>query len=268
MNKTYLIAGGTAIVSLAAGGAGGYFLARKRFNEQLDLAITAETDKVKKHFSILLMEARDGKPADPADIIFTKEDDEDLDFEPEEDPEEELSERDLEALKKGREKIADRAKAVQVDYRGISSKNTGEGEVAQNIFTADARQTKPEMPPRDPATGQFRTKETAPPTTQEGANEPYLIDEEAFLHNDGEYENKSFFYFAEDDTLLDIENNNEPVDSSLFGEAILSSFPLVEAGTEAAIYVRNDALQTDYQIRLRLEDLSEFIGLSNGDAYV
>lgn len=260
MNKTYLIAGGASVASLAIGGAAGYFIARRRFNTELDIRIEDELKKTVKHYSVLLMEARSGKPDSPADIQQTEQ-------------EEDLTPEDEEVIVQGRQTLANAAKAL-TDYKGISTKNRDivgadkpalETVVKHNIFTDAASQSKKTLPPKDPETGRFiKRPKDEPAESKHDGDDPYIITHEEFLLNEPEHEQENLYYFHNDKTLIQVYDN-EPVDIDRVGEVNLTLFPEVLEGEESIVCVRNPWLQFDYEIKLMDESVTEYMGLGTED---
>lgn len=275
MNKTILIAGGTAVVSLAVGTAGGYLIAKKRFEDKVGEEIAREVDATKKYYSVLLMQAKEQKPDSPADIPKREEDPEELDDESEPD-EEELSAADKAAIAKGRAQLVREAKKttsrhaaekVLTDYQGISTKIVGENKpplgtlVDRNIFADAPKNPTKNLPPRGPG-GAFRKQ-----TAREVENDPpQIIDAETFLLNDMGHDQQSLLYFINDKTLVLVADPSEAVDINLVGEVNLTLFPDVPEDEPSMIYVQNDGMSTDYEIKRMPESLTAYIGLGeNGD---
>lgn len=260
--KTVAIVAGASATSLAAGGAAGYLIAKRKFDATVESRIAFEVEKTKKYFSILLQEAREGnaKPASPADIPI--DDEEDV-----EEQEEELTEDDLRVIEKGRERLADASRAL-VDYSGFADKPALEDVVEKhNIFTESENGTAPKKatPKRGPG-GKFVKKSASAKATPEQT--PYIITQEDFLLNDGEYEQRNLLYFKQDDTIIDLENNDEVVSNAVIGEVNLTLFPAPEEGEEGStICVRNDALETDYEVRLMEQGLTEYMGLGENEGF-
>lgn len=252
MKKTILIAGGASVASLAVGAASGYLIAKKRFEAGLGEVIDKETAAIKKHYSIMLMEARQ-KPESPADIL--RRDDV-------EEPEE-LSEQDHNAVEKARmTAVQERARQALTDYQGISTKAVAEantGSVTENVFdTAKKKAKKKALPPRDPASGAFRKR-----TPREEQHEPpELIDAEAFLLNEPEHEQETLLYFINDKALVQESDPAEQVDINFAGEVNLTLFPNEEP---SIIFVRNTALSIDYEIKKMEESLTDYLGLGEND---
>lgn len=264
MNKTLLVAGGTALVSLAAGAAGGYFFAKKRFDEELPGIIENETEAIKKHYSLMLMEARNGKPSDPADLPRREDETEEGSELPDPDElsdaeQEELTGRDEAVI----EKLRSNAKVALTDYQKISTdKVASQGvsasgkTVTKNIFAdAESKAQRP-LPPRGPG-GKFR-----PRTAREENNDPpQIIDAETYLLNDSEHDQESLMYFVNDRTLVLTADPSEALDIALVGEVNLTLFPDVPEGQPSMIYVSNTGLRTDYEIKRMDESLTDFLGL-------
>lgn len=254
MNKLYLIAGGACMASLAAGGTAGYFLAKRKFEARVDDLIDEEVAKTKKYYAVLLMEARSGKPESINNVITY---DEKIEEDDEDDPQE-LTEEDRKVILKGRETLA-KASKILTDYQGYAKKPELSDIVTNNIFNKD----KKPLPPRGPG-GKF-TKNGHDSSQEKNPEEtPYLISQEDFLLNDGEFEQRNLLYFKDDDTLIDLENNNDVVDNGVIGEVNLTLFPPEE---DSLICVRNEGLQTDYEIRLMTESLTEFMGLGTEQGF-
>lgn len=277
MNKTILIAGGTAAASLAIGAAGGYLYAKRRFNDSLPEIIDTETAAVKKHYSVMLMEAQSGKPASPADIPkqnsktllgltetlqLVVSDSEEEDDENGEGPSEpiELTDADKKAMEKGR-RILREAKAALTDYGKISTTAVAEkppigGVIASNIFDQAANAKRKPRPPRDPQ-GHYRKR-----TPRELENDPpQIIEVDVFLQNEAEAEQESLLYFIRDKTLVQEADPSEAVDIAWVGEVNLTLFPQVPEDEPCMIYVHNTALGIMYEIKSISDSLTEYLGL-------
>jgi hypothetical protein len=249
VKKTILIAGGASAVSLAIGAASGYLIAKKRFEASLPELLDNETKAIKKFYAVQLMEAKSGKPDSPADIPVTEDDGDG------EEAEEVLTEAD--------QTIIDNASRALTDYQGISTQGvndtTNDLGIPKNVFDQDKAKKakgKKALPPRDDQ-GHFRKR-----TVREEEHEPpQLIDSEAFLLNDPDHGQESLLYFVNDKTLVLEADASEPVDINLAGEVNLTLFPKVPEGEQSVIYVRNDAMSTDYEIKRMTESLTEYIGL-------
>lgn len=266
MNKTILIAGGTAVVSLAIGGTAGYFVAKKQFDDELDERIAREVGAVEKHYSVLLMEARSGKPDSPADIPKHSDRD-DVALTDAVSAHPELDETELAELEARADILRANAQYAQTNYQGISTKLVSDKPelsslVESNIFTKDKQ--KKTLPPRD-ETGKFvpkhqRKTELSTPE-EDQTDDPYLITAEEYLHNYTDYDQKTLRYFVKNDTLIDPENNDEAVDNDVIHPANLTQFPPEDEQGQRHIYVRNDGLKTDYEVQLMEEDLTDYMGL-------
>lgn len=270
MNRTILIAGGAAIASLAVGTAGGYLFAKKRFEKGLPELIEKETDAVKKHYALQLMEARSGKPASPADIpkqpsllgltetLRLVEPDDEEEVAP--GSPKDLTPADMAVREKGRVALA-KAKAALTDYNGISTTAVKEDGVSsegkQNIFDVSEEVTPKKATRYRDDKGHFRK-----PTPREAASEPpEIVDADVFLNNVEDWDQESLLYFVRDKTLVLEADPNEAIDNDRIGEVNLTLFPQVPEGDPCMIFVRNSALKTLYEVKKMGGSLTEYFGL-------
>lgn len=254
MNKIVLIAGGTSAVSLAVGGAAGYFYARREFNKKVEPLITEQVDKTKKHYSILLEEARKGKPESIMDIPISNEEELELELEAEDPPATaDVASPAVDSF------IRSQANKAMIDYRGMSDKPQPDAPVAtENVFDQPANKARP-LPPRDPVTKRFVPRERQSPADEE----PKTITLEQFVENEDGHQQVSLMYFANEKTLLD-PMTKETVDLDEVGAENLDTFPVVDAGVTCEIYIRNGGLQQDYDITKTEDDLTDWLGLGDG----
>lgn len=262
MNKTILIAGGASIASLAVGGAAGYFIARRNFEEELEVRITEEVEKTKKYFSVRLMQAEQGKPDSPGDIPRRPREggeDQELQLEGEDsDDEDDLSEEDTRALGRRR----GQPEPSLVDYRQYSKKPDETGTIVEkNIFSDSAPEPpkRPALPPKDPASGRF-VKRDGPAKNPEPT--PYLINEDVFMANEDEHDMMNYLYFPEEKILIDIEDDNAAVDIGIVGEVNLTLFPPDDEDGNSSIYVCNEGMGRVIEIRKMQQSLTSFVNLA------
>lgn len=78
---------------------------------------------------------------------------------------------------------------------------------------------------------------------EEDSNKPYLITEDEFLNDKNEYDKISLTYYMEDETLTD--ECDEPVDVE---ETVSSDIYNQFKELTGDIYIRNNILQTDFEI--------------------
>jgi hypothetical protein len=228
MNKTYLIAGGASVVSLAVGAAGGYLFAKRTFLSSLEEVVAREVNETKKYYSVLLMQARE-KPESPEDVVITE-----TPPAPKVDPAVEAN-----------------GKKALTDYQTFAANGVA-SPVESNIF--DQQTGKKRYPPRDPKTGHFVKKDEPKEET------PYLITEEEFL-DDEELNSESLWYYANDDTLVLVADIGEALDNAVVGEVNLTLFP--SDADPSVIYVRNEGLSINYQITRTYASLTEEMGLGD-----
>lgn len=246
MNKIYLIAGGASVVSLAAGGAAGYFYAKKQFDETVEARIDVAVLATKKYYSVQLMEAKT-KPDSPADIPKAKV----AEPVPAEAEPDEITEKDRESLRR-------KGEAARTNYAGYSDKPALSTVVQNNIFSnpPEAADPKKSLPPKDPATGRFVPKKQR--TAEDPEQEPYRIEPDVFLENEPEFDQESLWWFAKDETAIMVADNEE-VEIGKIGAVNLTLFdPEIE---NDVIFVRNPGLGIDYQITRTFNSLTAHMGL-------
>lgn len=246
MNKTILIASGVSVASLAMGATGGYFLAKKKFEEKLDDLIEAEVKKTEKYYGVLLAQAQNEKPSLEELVeerVAQIEDDE---------PDDE-------------EILAQEAANALTNYQGISTKAVEEKPpldslVKSNIFENGK---KPKFPPRDEH-GKFIAQNGVEEEVPQ-VDDPFLIPHDVFLDSENETEN--LLWFVNDKTLIKAfaeEIDSVPID--LVGEVNLTLFdPNIPEDQENIICVRNPQVEVDYEIKLMRESLTDFVGLGTED---
>lgn len=249
MNKTILIAGGTAVVSLAMGATGGYLFAKNKITKAFDLRLDHEIAETKKYYALRQMTA--DKPTSIADIPVT----ESLPaVETDELTPEGISK--AKAVHKARIKKAVDGKAALVNYQGFAKPNLTDVPVKEhNIFADQPRDSRPPLPPRDEATGKFIPRPAEP-----DPDRPYYIKHDDFLGNPFDYEQENLRYFAAEDTLLNYAN--DVIENELIGDHNLKEFMETEPDAGDIVCVRNETLQQDYEIQYVTEPLTDYIGLA------
>jgi hypothetical protein len=254
MNKTIVIAGGAAVASLAVGATGGYLYAKTKLTKEMDLRLENEIAETKKYFSVLLAEAKAGKPETVTEVITSDPSPaEILDVIDEEEVEEPTKEQIL------RDRNGPRA---LVNYQGFAKPDLSQV-VENNIFSSTATPKK-KLPPRDesgkflPVPGNTLDESDMPEET------PYIITAEVFLANSPDHHQENVKYFVHDKTVLDTAN--ESVDIELIGEVNLTLIP-TEPGGDGRRYicVRNEVLMVDYEVELTEERVAVYMGLGDVD---
>lgn len=75
-------------------------------------------------------------------------------------------------------------------------------------------------------------------------NKPYLISEEEYLEGNNDYEKISLTYFTEDDTLADDMDDMVDVEETISTDV----FNQIAESDDRDYYVRNDSVQTDFEV--------------------
>jgi hypothetical protein len=240
VNKNILILGGSVVASLAAGAAGGYFIAKRKFDaafeSMVDTALDNEIAKVKKYYELRMQSLVQETPT-VEELVVREEPD---------DPE--LQEKAAEAM---------------TNYQGLS-RQFPDGKpdlvVTDNIFTENNGTKKNKFPPKDPTTGRFVKRQETLETP-----EPYIITDEEFMINDPEHEQENVLYFGNEKVVLMVMTR-EVVDIALLGKENLTKFPKVGENETSSIYIRNEGLEMDYDVTLTHEDLTDYMGLGESES--
>jgi len=250
MNKTIIIAGGSSLASLAVGATAGYFLAKKKVGKAFDERLDAELAEIKKHYSVLLMQARE-KPDTPETLLRQTE---------------EAAQPVVEKMETLENPVTDkgrRAAAAVVDYTQPFKASPDNGQVVENNIFGTTAKPKKQLPPRGPS-GRFLPTHESEEDAHQG-DDPYKITQEEFLVNDPEHEQENLLWFVNDRTLLMVADS-EPVDIDRVGEANLTLFGHDESSDDDIICVRNTGLRVDYEIRRTEESLTEYMGLGESES--
>ena len=255
MNKTYLIVAGSSVVSLAAGAVGGYFFAKKRFDELLDRAIDTETAKTRTHYGVRMTNMKYGQKP-PLEELAEKYNADEVVLD--EDARLPLEAEDVV------EKPKKRTPPERVDYQSFAKTDPSDI-IESNIFSNQSG--KPVRPARDPQSGKFMPKQTEE-VTQPADSEPYPITEHDFMVNevDGEeHDQESVIYFVNEDTAVMASDYNEVVANERLGQFHLNK---LKNGTADVIYIRHEGLQIDYQVTRTTDSLVEALGLGESESDV
>lgn len=235
MNRNVLIiAGGASAASLAIGGAVGYFIASKKLGQQFDERMDVEIERIKEVYEHRIS-ALEERLSDQEDGVDESEEEDD------EPSDEEIV-------------VAQTAKTALINYAGMAQKPPLESLAVSNIFD---RTKKHRLPPRDDNTGRF-----VPSKPDTSNDDPSIITQKQFLENEGEYDQVYLRWFPQDKTLLAVHSNDEATDVELVGEANLTLFPTdVPEGEQNVLCIRNTQLETDYEIQLMEESVTDYLGL-------
>lgn len=256
MNKTHLIVSGVSVASVAAGAAGGYLFAKKRFEDELKVVIQREVAAAERYY--------DKKIAALEKVVDNAEYGQESDVEvvdavsayPDGDLELEGKDFDIDQAV-----VEQNGQAALKNYQSYSKvfeaeKPPLEQVVKNNIFTDSVTPPKKATPPRGPG-GKFLPRQAVSETSTPA---PYPINDEHFLLNDPEFDQESLYYFVKNNALIVIADN-ETVEVEDVGEENLLAFP---DGHPSVIYIRNEKKEMDYQITKTMTDLTEYMGLGDG----
>lgn len=214
MNRTYLIVGAVSLVSLAAGGAGGYLLAEKRMREKYEAVAKRDIAEMKEFYK-KFYKAEEYETAESAAAVLVPDR---SDFQP--------PAVDTSPL------LGDAVEAVQA-YAGLDPAPVVTQEQVRNLFV--------ENTPLD------REWDYEAEMARRTPDAPYIISHQEFLENDGDFEQQTVTYFEGDDVLAD--ETQAPVQNplKLIGDEALSSFGY-GSDDNRIVYVRNPKLEVDLEI--------------------
>lgn len=223
-------------LGLAAGVAGGYFVARKTLRDYYADLASEEIAEAREFYASLNKVTVDGEPLSPQDVL-EQSDPEAVEAvrryrgekpeESEENLEEALDEQDEAAISRLEEKARhDRAEKREAE--------------SVNVFVDPTFDISEEV--------KHRTKEKA-----------YVITHDEYFAGDLDYDTVQLTYFEGDDTL--VGEDDKPVeDLTTINEDNLARFGH-GSRDKNIVYVRNEKLETDYEISLSTQSYLEALGL-------
>jgi hypothetical protein len=236
------------VLGLAAGAAGGYFVARKFLRAHYAEIAEQEIAEGKEFYASLNKVTVDGEALTPQQVLDQRHGDgaaaaalrgyQGIEVEAPVAEEEELLER-------------------RVTEASVESVNVGvEGGPEQGVHPVELVEERQEEsrnvfidPTFDYAEEvKYRTKDV-----------PYVITHDEYFGAEKEYDTIQLTYFEKDDTL--VGENDKPIDDlTTINEDNLARFGH-GSKDKKIVYVRNDKLQTDYEITLSDQSYLEALGL-------
>jgi len=246
MDSKILIAGGT-LVGLAAGAAGGYFLAKKRFEnafvEALREAVDEEVAAVEEHYRILTK--RGDEYSSPEAVLARR-----------------IPGATLEGVGDPGRVEPHTTEELEQIVANMKYKKWSEDDIPAEVqVTEDLKYWKGNGDPR--IIGQPKGKSILGRRTDD-PKAPYQISEEAFLQGDEDHEQISLAWYSGD-----IAEGKEPGDVTLAGVdddvpyepifALGRYLTLEDFGEEKTIYFRNPHTRHDYEVNLAEISYSELV---------
>lgn len=223
--QTKIIAGGVCI--FGAGGAGGYFVAKKRLEARYAALAQEEIDSVREAFTNQQKLDKEGVFATPQEAAEALAVPIDPDI--------------LENV----EIIATNGYAQGVFDTGDDDNTTvvvdtpeGEG-VTVKIGTVNIFEQRDESEPTEASLWDH--------ADYEGSEEPYEIPVGFFMQNAGDIEQICLTYYEEDNVLVDDRDQPVPDIEGVVGTANLDQFGHLSQD-ENIVYVRNEKMRADYEV--------------------
>lgn len=218
---------GAVLLGAAAGGAAGYFFAKKQLSMKLQLHYEKIAEKeiadAKAHYESLNI-ARE-KPKSPEEVL-----------------------RDLHG--EGETEGAKEAVQAMHNYQGVMVEKESLAEtppdastVTRNIF---AERDRVVPPPKDSDGWDYDTELRI---REENPDRPFIISQDEFFEGEKEYEQTSLTYYEGDDTLVDDHDQPVPDSDATVGDDNLMRFGHGSKDPNT-LYVRNDRLELDFEIAL------------------
>lgn len=222
MNKIIFAIGGTAVVSLAAGAAGGYLFAKRKLQEEFDEQMEQEIDATKRFYSAM---HKKGDFETPESTVQALHPDGVEGFKNDKD----TMQRILEGLRYG-------------TVVGDAIRGEGPEPLEANIFEAvkgDLDVDPEEVPEPNPT-------------------RPYIV--AAATYNDSEvgYRQLTLTYFAGDKVLVDHDEDVVEDQDKWVGLGNLHRFGL-QSGDPNVVYIRNEPMEVDFEVVRTKGNYSELV---------
>lgn len=224
MERTHLIMAGIAVVSLAAGGAGGYILAEKRLRAHYDEISRKEISEVRTYYRRKHKEGEFETPASAAAVLLPASENEFTESTP--DPK-------LEAA--------------------TSALHTYQGEGSGDIPETDEEAERLQREHEENVIKRQNVFRTHSEWNQElemakrSADAPYILSQEEFFENETEYEQVTVTYYQGDDVLADSTDQEVRDSDRQVGDINLTRWGH-GSGDPNVIYIRNERLELEYEV--------------------
>lgn len=241
-NNPYLLAG-VAVVSLAAGGALGYYAAKKRLQPKYEAIIKQEIEETKEYYSRLYKVDDYETPAAAVERLIPK-----------------AEQEAIEAHRAYRgEKVIGQIIGVKEDEAGLEVEvQLNEGVEVSNIFVNNQ--------PLNAEDWDYDTEKE-----QRSEDFPYVIHQDEYFENDAQYEQVTMTYYEGDDILADEADQPITDVEGNVGEKNLQKFGH-GSGDQNTVYIRNNKRGLDFEVvRSRgkfAEEVAGFIEHSDKSSHI
>lgn len=226
--NTYLIMAGVSVVSLAVGGAGGYYIATRKLREQYNSTMRADIAEMRDYYQRRYKEGDYATPEETAAKLIPAES---VSPEPEEDSDTALAAKIL----MGYSPTPDGEEDAKSDEEVARIQENHEVKM-KNIFQHGVRQE-----PWDHEL-EMQTRAAEP-------NRPYILTQDEYMENDSEFEQSTITYYQGDDVLCDSIDQEIPDSDGTVGDINLTKFGH-GSGDPNVLYIRNERLEMEFEVLL------------------
>lgn len=228
--KTVVAVGVTAIVSLAAGAAGGYFFAKKTLDDKYNEIMEREISEARKYFE---RRSKTGKFSTPAKAAAALAQEDSMTL-----LQEAVVNLGYSVVEVEKAKQSATVHDSPVDSHGDGEAPAEEGPIIKNLF--EDNRDGPDLDDRWAWEEEVKNRDNT---------KPYVIDVEDFMQNEQGRTQNTLTYFEADSVLVDESDQPIPAHSvnNTVGEENLNRFG-VRSRDKNIVYVRNENMDMDFEI--------------------
>lgn len=254
MNRVILIGVGCGVAGAAAGSAVTYFVTRKKIEKKAFAWANDEIESVKETYKLLRKEPPYDDPVTAAKAYMQRINDLD-----------EMVEKGVEGAVEGAEQAVEEAESAleeAVEEQEQTEELAAEAEEilethgyvaagherVRNIFdeaAARASMSEEEEPDEEFLRGDELERRDP--------QDPFIISKGDFFDDSNEFEKITLSYYEGDHTLADEKDIPIPAVEEVVGVANLTRFGQEGSDSKDTVYIRNERLQTDYEV-VRYDD--------------
>ena len=212
MKNNWILTGTAALIALASGGAGGYFLAKHRLTKEFDAELTKQITEAKKVYGNLSAGASFKTPEEAVAALIP------------------------DTSSSATETTAATARRAMRNYASPEKTVYSKDEVKELVNSVTEEKNIFDAPPIQVDLG----------TAVREPGRPYQITQEDFMQNEHDFSNNTFTYYLGDHILAN--ERDEVIDqvNQIVGQHNLDEIPNLPEGEP--LYVRNEKYDSDYEI--------------------